>query len=512
VGLAGRLTEGERSVAIASTVYHSSEVPRRRLRWSLRPGWPLTALYLFFPLWWLMGFSHFVFIIVSMVMAWELMRRRPVYAPMAFGLWLLFLLVVASGVALLWVQPEGTVAVAGVGKLIPFTYRAAWYLSITIVALYVLNIPEEELPTERVMRLLGWMFVYTLAGGLIGLYFSHIDFPSVLELIVHVRKTGFFYSLIHPSIVSASDFLGYTSPRPTAPFAFANAWGNNFGLFLPFFIATWLRKGAGWRRPVGAVLLVVAIIPIVYSLNRGLWIGLFFALAFISVRMAMLGNTRVLQVTLASVVVGAVIFVASPLYDLVTLRVETPHSNERRSTVASDVVSKTVNGSPLLGFGDSRAVTGSFASIAGGETPDCHQCAAPPLGTQGFMWRLIFTTGLLGTIFFLSFMGAQLFRFVGARDPVALVGCSVILMCLIFNFVYDSLESPLFTVMIAVGLLNRRYVRPGQLVASSTTKPAGRSRRGHRSRVDVPVPVPDVVRPPVSVRPSPVSVPVGRST
>jgi hypothetical protein len=499
-------------VAIATTVYHSSEVPQRRLRWSLRPGWPLTALFLFFPLWWVLGFSHFIFIILSVVMAWELLRRRPVYAPMAFGLWMLFLLVVAAGVGLLWVQPEGTVAVSGMAKLIPFTYRAVWYLSITIVALYILNIPEEELPTERVMRLLSWMFLYTLAGGLIGIYFSGIDFPSALEMVVHVRKSGFFYSLIHPSIVSASDFLGYTSPRPTAPFAYANAWGNNFGLFLPFFVATWLRKGAGWRRPVGAVLLVVAIIPIAFSLNRGLWIGLFFALAFISVRMAMLGNTRVLVVTLVSLVVGTIIFVASPLYDLVTLRVETPHSNERRSTVATDVVSKTVNGSPLLGFGDTRAVTGSFASIAGGETPDCHQCAAPPLGTQGFMWRLIFTTGLAGTLFFLSFMGAQLFRFVGARDPVALVGCSVILMCLIFNFVYDSLESPLFTVMIAIGLMNRRFVRPGQLAKSSLSTSAVRPRRGDRLPDPVPHPVRDLAPKPIGARPSPVSVPVGRST
>jgi O-antigen ligase len=475
-------------VAIATTVYHSSEVPSRRLRWSLPAGWPLIALYLFFPLWWLLGLSHFVFIAVSMVMAWELLRRRPVYAPMAFGLWLLFLLVVAVGVGLLWVQPEGTVAVAGIGKLVPFTYRSLWYLSITVVALYILNLPEDELPTERIMRLLGWMFVYTLAGGIIGIYFSKIDFPSALELVVHVRKQGFFYSLIHPSIVSASDFLGYTSPRPTAPFAYANAWGNNFGLFLPFFIATWLRKGAGWRRPIGAVLLVVAIIPIAYSLNRGLWIGLCIAVVFISVRMAMLGNVRVLQITVAGLVVGAVIFVASPLYDLVTLRIATPHSNERRGTVATDVVSKTVGGSPLLGFGDTRAVTGSFASIAGGETPNCHQCAAPPLGTQGFMWRLIFTTGLAGTVFFLSFMGAQLFRFVGARDPVALTGCAVIVMCLVFNFVYDSLESPLFTVMIAIGLMNRRYVRPGQLAAASAV--ASTRRRDRRNAAHPPAAAP----------------------
>lgn len=460
-------------MVVATTTYHSSEQfddePRRQ--GFFRPGWPLTALYMFFPLWWVIGVSHFVFLIAAGVMAWELLRRRPIYAPTSFGLWLMFLIVIVAGAGLLWVQPPGTVPVAGLGKLFPYTYRLIWYLAITIVALYVVNIPERELPTQRIMRALSWMFVYTLAGGLAGLAIPNVDFPSLLELVLPVGKEGFIYSLVHPSIVSASDFLGYEQARPTAPFAYANAWGNNFGLFLPFFIGTWFAKDAGWRRPVGVVLLALAMIPIAYSLNRGLWGGLFAALLLVSFKLAMMGRTRVLQVIVAVLAVGAIVFVSSPLYDTVTLRINTPHSNERRGTVASEVVSKTAELSPLFGYGDTRAVAGSFNSIAGGETPDCHQCAAPPLGTQGFMWRLIFTTGLVGTLLFLSFMASQFFRFIGARDPVAIIGCTVIFMGLIFSFVYDSLESPLFTIMIAIGLMNRRFVRDNQL--ASTAKSGG---------------------------------------
>ena len=66
-------------------------------------------------------------------------------------------------------------------------------------------------------------------------------------------------------------------------------------------------------------------------------------------------------------------------------------------------------------------------------------------------------------------MAAQFFRFVGARDPVALIGCTVIFMGLVFSFVYDSLESPLFTIMIAIGLMNRRFVRPTSRLAPSTS-------------------------------------------
>lgn len=442
----------------------------RRGRWLPR-AWPLPTLYVLFPLWWVLGLSHFIFLVLAVPMAWELIRRRPVLAPTGFGVWLLFLVVVTAGAALLWVVPPATVAVHGAGKLLLFAYRLAWYAAITIVALYIVNVPERDLPSDKVMRLLGLMFVYTTIGGVAGLLLPHAGFPSAVELFVHVPRDNFLGSLVHPSLATASDFLGYSQPRPSAPFSYANAWGNNLGLFLPFLIGSWLRRGAGWRRPAGAAVLLLSFVPIAYSLNRGLWAGLIAAIVLVSVRLAFLGRARTLQATVALLIVGGAIFVSSPLYDTVVLRVNTPHSNERRQTVATDVISKTTEMSPLLGYGDTRLVSGSFASIAGGETPDCHQCAAPPLGTQGFFWRLIFTTGLLGTLLFLAFVLGQLGRFFTAKDPVALVGCLVIFMALLFSFVYDSLESPLYTMMIAIGLMNRRYVRPDQLADSTRRFP-----------------------------------------
>jgi hypothetical protein len=89
------------------------------------------------------------------------------------------------------------------------------------------------------------------------------------------------------------------------------------------------------------------------------------------------------------------------------------------------------------------------------------------------MWRLIFTTGVIGTLLFLAFMAVQLLTFSPMRDPVALAGCAVILMSVIFSFVYDSLEAPLFTVMLTIGLLSRRFVRESQL---ASTSPPGTAR------------------------------------
>jgi hypothetical protein len=438
---------------------------RRRL---FGPGWPLTWLFVLFPLWWALGLSHFIFFPFAIAMAAELVRRRPVYTPKGFGFWLLFLAVVGAGVALLWVQPPGTVASPnGPRELEPYLFHLAWYLSITVVALYVLNLPERDLPTSRVMRLLALMFVYTVGGGLAGLLLPHLSFPSLLELVLPIHRQGFIYALVHPSLVSPSEFLGYEQPRPSAPFTYPNAWGNNLGMFLPFFVASWLGKDAGWRRPFGVAILALATVPIVYSLNRGLWIGLAVTLVALVVKFVTMGRTRTLPVIAALLAVGVLIFISTPLYTTVVLRVNTPHSNERRGTVATEVVKKTAALSPMLGYGETRAVQGSFESIAGGETPSCHQCAAPPLGTQGFMWRLVFTTGIIGTLLFLAFTFVQLLTFAPMRDPVALAGCAAILMSFIFSFVYDSLEAPLFTVMIAVGLLSRRFTRTSQLAPTA---------------------------------------------
>jgi hypothetical protein len=254
---------------------------------------------------------------------------------------------------------------------------------------------------------------------------------------------------------SSSDFLGYVQPRPTAPFPYSNAWGNNLALYLPFFVLAWFGRDAGWRRKVGPLVLVAAVFPITFSLNRGLWISLALAAVYAAVRLAVNGRGRALQVLVAAALVGGIVFVSSPLYDTLVLRVETPHSNDRRAGTAETVVATTAHGSPLVGYGTTRTMEGSFSSLAGGETSSCHQCAAPPLGTQGFMWRLVLTTGFVGTALCLWFFARQFLRRARGPAPLDVTTCTVLLVAVLCFFVYDSLGSAMFTVMIAVGLMAR---------------------------------------------------------
>ncbi len=422
----------------------------------LKPGWPLAVLYLGFPLWWALGFAQVIFFAMAIAMAVILRRQGPLRVPRGFTPWLLFLVWVLAGGFLMRATAPGTVPGGGLGRLVNFSLWGAWYAAITIAMLYVVN-TARSVSTQRIVRLLAWMFVVTTGFGVIAVLDPTLQFKSLVELVIpHGWATkNFVRTLIHPSLASSSDFLGYVQPRPTAPFPYSNAWGNNLALYLPFFILGWFGRDAGWRRKVGPVVLAASIVPITFSLNRGLWISIAIAAVYASIRLAVNGRGRALQMLVAAVLVGGFVFVSSPLYDTLVLRVETPQSNDRRASTAETVVSTAAKGSPIVGYGTTRTMQGSFSSLAGGETSSCHQCAAPPLGTQGFMWRLVLTTGFGGTILCLSFFALQFLRRARGPSPLDVTTCTVLLIAVVCFFVYDSLGSAMFTALIAVGLMAR---------------------------------------------------------
>jgi hypothetical protein len=422
----------------------------------LGPGWPLSWLYLGFPLWWALGLAQLIFLVMAAAMAVALYRNRPVRVPHGFHLWLLFLVWMGAGALLLRAQAPGTLDGFGPGRIVGYLIWAGWYVAITIVMLYVAN-TAREIPTLRIVRLLGWMFVVTTGFGALAVLAPTLEFESPMEALLPRALTSshFIHTLIHPSLSSSSDFLGYVQPRPTAPFPYSNAWGNNVALYLPFFVLAWFGPSAGWRRKVAPFVLLGAIFPITFSLNRGLWISLAVAAGYAAIRLAVNGRARALQVLVVGLLVGGIVFVSSPLYDTLLLRVETPHSNERRAGTAGTVVSVTAEGSPILGYGSTRTMQGSFSSLAGGETEQCHQCAPPPLGTQGFLWRLILTTGFGGTVLCLAFFVVQFLRRARGPSPLDVTTCTVLLVAVLCFFVYDSLGSAMFTAFIAIGLMAR---------------------------------------------------------
>lgn len=455
-------TAGIRSVARrpsrADDIVHRAQLRgRRRGRIDLLPGWPLFVLFGAFPLWWLAGFGVLGVMVAAVPMAYHLLRLRDIRVPPGFALWLFFLLWATAGATVLWVQPSGTAPVAGVGRLVPFGFALCWYLIATVVLLYVGNFTSADLPDHRLHRLLGWMLMLTVVGGYVGYLAPYLPVRSLLELVLPARlqDINFLSLLIRNNVAQVQD-IGINVTRPAAPYVYANDWGANFGLLLPFFVLAWTGATAGWRRRVFPIAALLAVPPIIFSLNRGLWLGLIVVAVFVAVRLAVQGRLGALaNVVVAGVVLGGLV-VATPLGDLVTARLDNQHSNAGRSQLASRAVEAALDESPFLGFGGSREVAGNFYSIAGGDSDVCPGCSTPQLGTQGHLWLLIFGHGVVGAALFLGFLGRRLVA--GLRDPGrdATALCAVVVFYLTVMFVYDLLLLPSVFLMVALALLWRR--------------------------------------------------------
>lgn len=438
------------------------------------PWWPLAVVVYGYPVWWILGVASIMPFLMGAVMAIQLWRSQRVALPRGFVWWLLFLAWVVIGVLTLWVDAPGAVPGGGLGRLVPFGYRLLWYLTCTIFLLWLVNSSAISVPTKKIVSIVSWMFVIAAFGGLIGSLAPTLELRSALELVLPggIRSNSFVKSLVHPGLADIQGVLGRPEARPKAPFPYANTWGSVIALTLPFFVFAWLKDGTRWQRAAAPVVLVVAAVPTVYSLNRGLWACLAVGALFAVVLQGWRGRPLRLVGTLLLLIgmIGALW--VSPLGTIVSERFDNQHSNERRGSLLSETVSSAASGSPVVGFGSTRDVQGSFASIAGGGTPDCPACGVPPLGTQGHIWLVIFSQGLLGTAYFVLFFVVSFLASIRCRTPAETISTCVLIFFGIQVFVYDTLGIPLLFVMGAIGLAAREHQTRrarGEVAGQATT-------------------------------------------
>ncbi|MEJ7706379.1 MAG: hypothetical protein WKF82_03295 [Nocardioidaceae bacterium] len=212
----------------------------------------------------------------------------------------MFCLWVLLSTLMLGVDPEGTVQGSAVSRLLPSILVRADYFAATIALLYIGNLTEHELPQRLLQQLLALMFVWVVAGGILGLVFPTLEFASLLERVLRLASgdfvsNPFVRSLVHPASAQLQDVLGSTTPRPSAPWGYTNIWGNNFGVLIVWFVYVWDVRATGNKMILfgGAVVLAVSLVVATLSLNRGLWIGLLLALAYAMARLARNGHVGV---------------------------------------------------------------------------------------------------------------------------------------------------------------------------------------------------------------------------
>jgi hypothetical protein len=418
-------------------------------------AWPLVVLLAGYPVWWALGLTTFAFIGAAIPMAAQLVRRRRLRLPPGFGLWALLLLWVVLGAIVLGETAPGTMPPAGAGKIAAYALRVLQYVSITVVMLWVGTMWEREVPRRLVVSLLGVLFLWTIAGGLLGALYPHASFATPLSYVLPQslldnafvgRNTTVRFAQVH-------EVLGGIS-RPAAPYLYTNTWGYCYSLLLPWFVVGWLIRTSVPRKVFAVTVIAVSLFPVVYSLNRGLWIGLGLSAAYLVVRFAMQGRTvLVAAVALAVLLLGAVLLL-SPLRTVVGDRLGNPHSNETRN-YQNGIAFRAALSSPVLGYGGTRQTVGNDRSIAAGATATCPQCGNRDVGSTGQLWNLLLQNGFVGAFCYIAFFAYIAWRYRWDATPIGVAGGLSVLLPLFYMLVYPAIGMPLTLSFVAIGLLWR---------------------------------------------------------
>ena len=421
----------------------------------LPTAWPLAVALVGYPLWWVLGLSTFAFIGPAVPMAVQLLRRRRLRFPPGFGLWALLLVWVVLGALMLGETAPATLPPTGGGKLLSLGLRFLQYVSITVVMLWIGTMREREVPRRLVVSFLGVLFLSTVAGGVLGSVFPHgsVTTPLAYLLPQSVLDHGFVDRLTTVHFAQVQDVLGGVG-RPAAPYTYTNTWGYCYSLLLPWFVVGWLVRTSVPRKAAGVAVIVVSLYPVVYSLNRGLWIGLLLSVAYLAVRFALRGRVALLGVLTVCLVLAAAVFGLTPLRSVVQARLGNGHSDGTRSSLQV-IAFRAALSSPVLGYGGTRQTVGSDQTIAVGATKDCALCGNRDVGSNGQLWNLLLQNGFVGAFCYVGFFLYVAWRYRHDATPIGIAGGLTVLLPLFYMVVYPAIGVPLAVSFIAVGLLWR---------------------------------------------------------
>jgi hypothetical protein len=463
---------------------------RQRTWLASHPAWPVTALLAGYPIWWACGLADESVMILAIPMLLRMRTwhksGRPVKVPPAFGLWLLFLVCMTAGIATLGLSAPETVVSALSNRILSFADRGLTYVGLTVILLYAGNLTEAELPRRRLAWLLGLVGIYATLGGLGGVVAPSFEFTSPMAYVLPhaLQDNSLVQAALYPGFSQVTDVLGVIEGRPKAPFEYTNTWGDCLTILLPWLLVAWWSYGSKRQRRLVLVTAGAALIPLVYSLNRGVWVGAGLIAVYLAMRLAARGKIAMLGLLCAALAVVAVAVVATPLQGLITSRLQHQQSNSIRGSLSATAI-QDANAAPIIGYGDTRHQQGSASSIAVGPSEDCPSCGQFPVGSNGQLYLLLVCTGWVGTALFLAFFAYLAWRYRRDKSPYGMAGVLVILLSFFYMFAYVSVTAPLEFNMLAVALLwrNDQWLRdPDRPADPLAGAAAGRRRTDLRAR------------------------------
>ena len=395
-----------------------------------RRGMLTPALIGLFPLWWAMGLSELIWPAFGLLMIGSLLQSQSVAIPRFAMAWVVFLLFVAASGFMLEEQQD----------VYSWVIRFSQYVSVGLIVPYVLT-HRDRTPARVVFGSVTALFIASVIGGYLGLLLGDFSFRSPLAYVLPggFQANSFVRDVVNPSFADIERFLGrFEVTRPKAPFTYTNGWGAAMGLLFPFAVHDAIT-GFGLSRKLARVALVASVVPIMLSLNQGLWISIAAGAGYAALRAAGRGDSRVVLQLMGVGLIATIALTATPLSNTIQSDLQNPNATEDRFELYEATLSELPN-SPIIGFGGPREVREGL----------------PPAGTHGQLWIVLFSHGAGGALAYFAFIAGMFWSTRRYRTNVGLWCHVVIFVSLAQAPFYGHTPQQLAIIMVAaaVGLLD----------------------------------------------------------
>jgi hypothetical protein len=401
---------------------------------AMRYGWPIAVLTVGMPVLFAFGLQGLAWVLPFLAFGFGLLARPDARIPKGAG-WLI--LVVG------WTLLSG-LQVRGAGSIMLFAYRWSLFAGTLGCLLWLANLPEHLLPNERVERWLAVGWIWLMLFGVVAVV-APFDLKSPVQyLLGPLGRAPFIDDISRWRMAEIQKVLNIRLPRPSAPFSKTNGWGAAAGLLIPFFIKVWLVQARPRKRVLGVVFLLIGLVPMSFSVNRGMLVSVAVALVYLAIRRAMNGHIRPLLVLVIGAITIFVVLVATGATTVISDRLAVADdSNATRGNVYVLAYQGSLE-SPFIGHGAPRKVPNS---------------TLPPIGTHGLVWYLMYVHGWPALIFFMIWLGVEVVRSARIRGPddwwphLCLVIAAI-------QVVFYGLLPQIVYIGIAAGLARRNAMRP----------------------------------------------------
>lgn len=402
------------------------------------PAWPLLTLLYGFPLIWASGMLQIAPPVLACIMLGYLLIRGSlrIYPP----LWV-------WGALTFWVL-VCSLALTEPTDLISWGFRFSSIFSAGVFTLYYFNARE----TITLNRLLGglvtvWVTLVVLGWGGVLLPEFRLRTPMSFLVPQSILQNSLARDYMLPPLAEIQRPWGAPAPyiRPSAPFPYANSWGLAYTLLTPVIFAYLLRTRSLPVRIMLLLALAASTIPAVLTSNRGMFIGLGIAALYVLLRQLLARNWRAVAIGLAAVAVTVVALFATGTVAAILGRQDYSDSTGGRASLYKATWEATLQ-SPLVGYG----------------TPRMEPSVGVSMGTQGYLWTLMFCFGLVGLGLFLLFLVSTVISGHRVSTTAGLWLHAVPISCFMVFMVYSFDVTQLSALMLSsVACVRSVYYREG---------------------------------------------------